>query len=65
MAEPIHLWRSDCGDDCEYCGDPACDGYCDELDDDDSLPADADYAWRNGRAALVETVPDVSTWGQA
>jgi hypothetical protein len=54
MSDDVQLWRSDCGDDCEHCGDPACDGYCDELDD--ALAADADYAWHDGRATLVETV---------
>lgn len=48
---------------CEYCEEPDCLGDC--WGEEDSLPADADYAWRDGRAVLVETVADISTWGQA
>ncbi len=43
-------------------GDFVC--TCDELDDD-ALPADADYAWRDGHGVLAETVTDISAWGQA
>lgn len=40
---------------CEYCEEPDCLGDCWDESDDESLPADADYAWRDGRAVPVET----------
>lgn len=49
-------------DDAEPCD--TCSGYgCAECEDDDSLPADADYAWRDGHAVLVETETALSEAG--
>lgn len=49
----------DHGDGPEWCDDEWHD------EDDDSWPADADYAWRDGRAVPVETVADISIWSLA
>lgn len=46
---------------CEYCEEPDCLGDC--WSDDDSLPADADYAWRDGRAVPVETTSALTEAG--
>ena len=49
-----------CDPACSYCLSKTCEGDCDEAFadelDDDALPADADYAWHDGRAVPVETV---------